>query len=24
MPGAPNNEKLWEVLETGINTISEV
>lgn len=24
MPRAPNNEKLWEVLETGINTISEV
>ncbi|KXN83388.1 Conidial yellow pigment biosynthesis polyketide synthase [Leucoagaricus sp. SymC.cos] len=24
MPGAPNNEKLWEVLETGINTISEI
>lgn len=24
MPGAPNNEKLWEVLENGINTITEV
>lgn len=24
MPGAPNIAKLWEVLETGINTISEV
>jgi hypothetical protein len=24
MPGALNHEKLWEVLETGINTIAEV
>jgi hypothetical protein len=24
MPGAPNTAKLWEVLEQGINTCSEV
>jgi hypothetical protein len=24
MPGAPNVSKLWEVLEQGVNTISEV
>ncbi|KAF8797479.1 putative polyketide synthase [Phlegmacium glaucopus] len=24
MPGAPNAEKLWELLEQGINTISEI
>ncbi|KAJ6526457.1 polyketide synthase [Mycena capillaripes] len=24
MPGAPNRTKLWEVLENGINTISEI
>lgn len=24
MPGAPDTEKLWEILTTGINTVSEV